>query len=469
MLDPLVTGLLLQGRNPYAIEVNPTYMYVYGIFYHWVVSLPAAWLGPTLILHRAVSDLCLVLSALVLYWGMRVSRVPRAIAAAGALLFLAHIGHNDMGAGGASMGQLFMLLALVLPLAGNFNWASIVANLVLSIVALCTKPYFFLSAPVLMLFLFLYRSKGQGIAAGVLFAALLATTLAWLNARFPLYLTNVFYVNYNYSLVFESYHHLARMLVLYFPLGIGLVAMLAWRFSRWYPGGWRWPARWEWNFLSPGKPLLVRPALSWVDFMLVTFGLIYLLKLGPHAGNLLAYVYELVTPFLIWRCAILAGVEAPERPEPLYGFIATTVLVIGFLALPHLVLHQRDHRPDWDAAKKALAPYHDVLAPGALNDILQAQGSPIYDGSETEFAFLAFPRNPMPIATPYKAHCDEFFAGLRHKVESRQFNAIVLYTGSSPGTLVPRDLVANHYLLLQTLPLRMTWEDLAIQIWVPAP
>ncbi len=470
-IEPSLSRLLLEGKDPYGMEQNPTYLYPYGIGYHVLIYPLVKLFGPTLLLLRTVSDIAMMLAAAVLFWGMRLTRVPALVALAGALLFYAHLACNDMCSGPNSLGVTLLLLGTVIPLATDFRWGGILGTIVVALLAFFTKHYDILCGPVLLLYLFLYRSKTAGVVAGVIFFALLAALLWLLASIFPLFLTNVIYHSYNYTQHFTSYGHLLRVMWMYFPMGIGLVALLAW----WLRGLWTAqpsPLRtpWRWNLTDLRQPLIVQPALPWVDYLVVIYGVLYLVKMGPHAGNALSYVFELVTPFLIWRCCILAGVEFTRSAVPVACLLATVLLVGASLVVPSVLRCRHDYRPEWSQAAAEVAKYNRVLAPGELDGILQAQDKPVYDGGMTDLYGFCFPHNPCAIVPAYKQHCADFYSSLQQQVRGRQFDAIILYALPCViDPLVPRDLVAQYYVKVGEQPLRTTLEPYRIEIWVPKP
>jgi len=227
--DTFGTALLLQGKNPFSLEQPPDYFYSYGIV-HSLLTYPLARVfGATFLVHRVIACTCLMLACAVLYWGMRVTRVPRLLAFCGALLLFDHLVFSfAITAKPDSVGLLFLLLSVVIPLARDFRWDGIALGILFSLLGLYTKPYFVAGGPLLILYLFLFRSKGAGLAAGVLFAGLLVATLAAVNALLPTYFTDVFYDQRNIAEF--SLKHLGIMLLEYAVLGWALVLVLGWRF-----------------------------------------------------------------------------------------------------------------------------------------------------------------------------------------------------------------------------------------------
>src|SRR4051812_6143490 len=84
----LSTGLLLQGKNPYALEFQPVFTNLYGILYHLVVYPLAKLAGDTYTVHRAVATAFVLAAAASLAWGLRVAGVRWHLVWIGAVLFL---------------------------------------------------------------------------------------------------------------------------------------------------------------------------------------------------------------------------------------------------------------------------------------------------------------------------------------------------------------------------------------------
>jgi hypothetical protein len=466
--DLFVTSNLLKGLNPYALEQHPIYLYVYGIIYALVVYPFAEVFGATAMVSRTVSDVFIVLNCGVFFWGMRVSRVPQALAFCGALLLFSHLALNDCSPGPNSLGLFFMFLSIVVPFAMDFKWGSVMAGILLAILAFYTKPYFVIGAPLLISYLFLFRSKSKGIVTAISFVLLMIATAKAVTFLLPLYFTDIFYNNYNVARVFYSIRHLFHVGILYFPLGIGLVALLVWRLRNSPPDAkplMIWPP--QINYLDPGKPLFMKPSFEWVTYILIACLTVYVIKMGPHAGALLSYVYHLVTPFLIWRAFIVAGVEWPEKTEPLLFLQASVVLVAGFLVLPMIIIHQRDHTPDWRHAADLISSHRRVLGVGALAGILSAQGKEVYDAGQTEYYPYSFDHNPSPLMDAYKLRCQQYESDLEQKVRNREFDVIMCFSPNLPALPVSPLLISQYYHKVESFPLEMTFESHQMDVWEP--
>ena len=463
-----VTTMLLKGINPYSLSTHPSFPYVYGIVYPLIVYPFAAVFGPSYLVHRAIVAVGILLSCGVLYWGMRLSRVPVKLALWGALLYFSHTALNDIFAIPNSFGLLFMFLSIAIPLAGRFNLPSVIAGLFLSVIALYTKPYFVIGAPLLISYIFLFRSKSAGLLSGLIFLAILLPSLWEVSTLLPLYFTDT--VINNMNVAGHSIRHLFRVGLLYFPMGIGLVALIAWRIYMADPAQKTWAAwRPQFSLADLNKPPLLHPPIGWITYVLVACLTIYVFKMGLHNGNDLGYVFNLITPFLIWRCCIIAGVEMPERNEPLYFLQATTILVGVFFVIPMMVEHQRDHTPSWQHAADVVSHYHDPLAVGMLADILAEKGMPVYDAGQAEYFPWSFDHNPSQLVGAYRTKCLEFQKTLDDKVRGQKFDAVIMVHASYPRPLVAPDLIQQYYRKVDSFPLDMTFQNESLEVWEPIP
>ena len=82
-----ITRLLLEGRNPYALDQLPAATNVYGILYHLTVLPLAMLLGNGFVIHRLVSAVSIVAACALMYRLLRREQADRLIAWVGTILF----------------------------------------------------------------------------------------------------------------------------------------------------------------------------------------------------------------------------------------------------------------------------------------------------------------------------------------------------------------------------------------------
>jgi hypothetical protein len=472
--DTFGTALLLQGKNPFSLEQRPDYFYSYGIV-HSLLTYPLARVfGATFLVHRVIACTCLALACGVLYWGMRVTRVPRLLAFCGALLLFDHLVFSfAITAKPDSVGLLFLLLSVVIPLARDFRWEGVALGIVCSLLGLYTKPYFVVGGPLLILYLFLFRSKGVGLGAGVLFAGLLVASLAAVNVLLPTYFTDVFYDQRNvaeFSLV-----HLGIMLLEYAVLGWALVLVLGWRF--W--SGIREPGALpalapRWNILRLSSPLLTHPRVPFVLFILSVDTVIYLGKMGPHPGADIQYIFHIILPFLIWLACQFAGEEKRFAPALVMLLALAVWSVAAFRIAPYTVrtiAHWRDQTVTWDHLEDLIGSHKDVLGARPVARILFDDGQTVYDAGQGEYCPGSFVRNPSKIVPAYEAKYHAQIDSIDSKIRHKQFGVVMLMGTSSP--LYSASILPQYYRKTETFWLWITFPwphyDYTITIWEPLP
>jgi len=458
--------LLLQGKNPYAAAQQPAFAYLYGAVHSLIAAPLVALVGHPFQVHRALSGLYLVLASAVLAWGMRISRVPRPLAWTGALFFFGHLCFSlAISAKPDALGLLLFLLTVVVPYAYGFRgWSLVVAGLA-ALLAFYTKLYFVIGAPVLALYLFLFRSKARGLCFGLGFFLALAGSIVAIDRRLPFYFSDTFFCSLR--IVGHSWVHLLGVLRDYFPAGIGLVAVAVWSLVRWLraPGAF-WPLRW--GGFTPSAPLLRHPEIEWPSFLLLIMGAIYLLKVGPDGtGNGVDYIYHLVLPFLVWRAFIVVFVEAPSERLPLRFLTAAVYLTLVFVAVISVVKRERNYSAQWRQVAGIMAAHHDVLQVRPFAGLAWDQGKPVYDSGQTDIFPYIFPEKAAGRALVCQQQWDGYAAGIAQKVRDKQFDAVLVFRD---GTfLLPPDLLPLTYRKVESFRIRMTFMSYWVDLWEPLP
>jgi len=463
------TALLLQGKDPYGMDQQPSFLYAYG-FVQSLVAYPFAEIfGPTLQLHRAISCISIILCSLTLFWALRTSGISTALAWTGALLLLNHLAYAwPINAKPDALGLLFFLLSVVIPYWGEFCWWSLLASIFLTIVAFYTKPYYVLGAPFLATYLFIFRTKEVGIKVGVIFLVLLALSVIGVNRVSPLYFSCTFFCNLNLASK-ASLGHLVETLLRYCPLGLGMFVALAWEaiqnsvnlsLRKWLPC---------WNLFEIRKPLWTSPNLEWPTFLLISSTIVYLGRMGTHLGNGINYIFELVLPFLIWRAFITIGIRLPNRMSLLI-FLQLTVVVVAVAVTPRIYSVMRyagDEARSWNHASELLSNYHDVFSDIVFASIDAQQGKEIYDCGLAEYWKCCIPHNPSRYIKTYEKRCQERVDEITWKIRTKQFDAILLGVDGSP--LLPNGLVPQYYYKVETFRLWTTFQQFDIVLWRPIP
>ena len=470
--DVFGTSLLRQGINPYSLASHPVYLYSYGIVPTLIAYLPALFLHTSFGIHRAISVLSLFLACAVLFRAIRLSGGRASFAAIGALLlFVQHAFSVSIAAKPGCLGILFLLLGAVIPLAGNFRRLPVFLGLLCALLGFYTKPYFILIAPALTLYLFVFRSKRDGLLAAVFFLFLLLASGFLVDRLLPLYFTDILFVLYNFGVGHASVLHLGNTLWLFFKRDFGLILLIGWGAWRGLLGGASREARWRIDFCDFDQPLLCNLAPSYPLILSIPIGLAYLFVLGLNAGGGTDYIYQLLLPFLIWQCALIASRAAQVEPGlqlPTGLFLLVALTLVSIMIPKRVVpfLRQRGQEAaSWRHVDEIIASHQDILNDLYFGIQLRNAGRPIYNGGQATFYPFSFAHNPSSLTLAYREQCRKWREAIDQKIQDRGYDAVL--TTSTDPSIVPADLLVRFYRPVETFPLIMTFASANVTLWEP--
>jgi hypothetical protein len=170
------TYLLLKGSNPYELENQPQAANMYGILYHLVVYPFALIFGSNLIIHRVVTAFFIWGACYLFYYATRHIKISLSLGLCATLILYRYLieGTNPL-ARPDGLGTFLFLGSIVIPWRYKYSLGSLIISITLGVLAFLTKPYFVLSLPLLMTYLFLFRSKTEGLKYGVISVAFILT------------------------------------------------------------------------------------------------------------------------------------------------------------------------------------------------------------------------------------------------------------------------------------------------------
>lgn len=301
----VTTKILMGGGNPYVLENQPLGLNVYGIGYSLAV-LPFAFLfGNTLLLHRTITFIFILLSALIGATVVYKARKDVSLAlGCGAFIMVGLIGQGGIGAFPAAMGSYLFLAAILILFTRSFDTGSLIISALATVVAFYTKPYFVLSFGVAATYLFLFVSKRKSILYSVLFLSLITICCGATRIIFPLYFINV--IIGNVFLAVKSAEVLMdnlRSLFLHFYPVLALAVIIGVKdlLERKAQNLSGHNAKYIFDFSSFDKPFISCP-VNYLFYAFVCSLMAFILVLGSHGGGTgMNYAYQLLTPlFFIW-------------------------------------------------------------------------------------------------------------------------------------------------------------------------
>jgi len=445
-----LTGLLLDGRSPYALAEMPAATNVYGILYHLVVAPLAALAGNDFPVHRAVTAVAILGACWLLYALLRARRTPALLAFAGAaLLYAQSLYFVGPMARPDGLGLFLSLACLAILLQGDLGPRAFAAALAVAALAVATKPYFAWPVAAAAVHVLLFRSWRRGLAYGAAVAATVGGTLLVLGAAGETYLTNVLVVNARTG-GWDASHLLAQAgdyALLSLPLAVAAVL----------PGRGR------------ASPSTGEPDPAWSTCAVAA--LLLAVVLGGHRGAHLTYFTQLLTAPLalavlprladrrLARIAVLAAIPvASVANAPLYR------LDPGAFAVAEAATRRVD-----DEIRHA----RSVLSSPEFAGLLARAGRPVHDTGQSEYFFLADGPAALAVLPGFVAPEESagrraaFVAAIEAGLRDRTFDLVVL--GRRERWLIPDALLDAGYERTGTVPAPHAWarQDWAVDLWRP--
>ena len=119
------TWFYLRGMNPFTLENQPLGITLYGFMYNLIVFPFTVWFGNTLVVHRAVNFVFILLSSTIFYNVILKERKNNLLAlACSAFVMVSLAGVQGLGgisAYPAPTGAFFFIAAIFIPLLFSFN------------------------------------------------------------------------------------------------------------------------------------------------------------------------------------------------------------------------------------------------------------------------------------------------------------------------------------------------------------
>lgn len=475
-----ITDFILSGNNPYSLGNQPVYANMYGILYHLVTYPFSALFGSGLVVHRIVTAFCIWGTCHVFYSVTRHYKVPILLGVGTTLVLYKYLLEGTTPyARPDSLGMFLFLASIYIPLKQNFSRSSLTVSIVLGILALLTKPYFALSVPFLISYLFLFRSKKTAFGYGIASCASISATLLIVSHFLETYITNIFFVSLNFGsgtirrsfqqlgILFKQDFFLLLIPCIYFGCLVCRACCKSYR-------------------LDLKKALInVKSSFNILGFIksftnfnmdIVTFGVIFFtpvfcITLGRHDGNYMVYIYHLILPFVY--LVILKVINSQNRSLFVGGSYFLIIAHLFLISRPGMLPFPAYPERQWRQLEELLLQHQNVCNSPAIVSILVGQGKQIADSGLSDVYWSGLHRRGIwgalfPTPKKFAEGYEGFLQNTRESIASKKYGLMVLTKGQFfPSWFVSRELVEAHYDYRETLPAPMPSGNWEVEIWKP--
>ena len=472
----LSTNYLLHGINPYSLVNQPLGMNVYGLGYNFVVLPFAALLGNTLAVHRAISIICLLLVGIIIGKWLILRGSSLLFAVSGGLIILAGLlFYTTPVTRPDALGVLLFVSAIYLPMRYQYRYKSLIASSLLSVFAFDTKPYFILALGIVLTYLFLFVSKRKGYIYLLGSLAVLLITILLVNHFFECYFLDT--VLNNISIAGRNTRFMLMQLqffmVLYLPIWIIiLVVALSPTYSR-HPNNSFQPMK---NFfqnqgvapdiLHGDKPFFqFHIDLAWYSFLISTLAII--LILGKHQNTYIAYLLQIMSPFLI------VGALSHFNFKRAFSILAVPLILVNLYIICIWILYPNNpqsYQKGWNQLEQVISGTNKILNSPAIAPLLIQMNKPIVDSGQSDFYYQTLPYPKTILAPAYntvKQRGIDYQNQIISEINAKGFEKIIVTIDNSH--LVPWAAIQQKYQYQETISLGMpqTGQVWNVEVWIP--
>lgn len=462
----LITQGLLEGKNIYALENAPLYSNGYGLIYNVLVLPIAKIFGNTLKVHRLVTAIFSLSSAVLISITVFQKNKDWLVALFGGILFtVGQLYWVIPTARPDAVGLFFFLLSVFIPYHKKFSFTSLILSAFFGLLAFLSKPYFVVSIPILALYIFLFESKRNFFFYCGIISALFVPTVLLFNFFFEAYFFNVFYIHTMLATNFiqHAYNQLGQFFLAYLPLMLGGVLIF-------FTAGIR---------SEKGQTKSIHDTLKLASLKLKGFSsplinsgfdlslyffffsiLVVFFKLGRHIGNYMVYLFQLMTPFLIIFISQRLHVRNP------YRFMILPFIIINILTFRADYRFNIDYT-DWAKAENYITASQRILNSPAITSILLQQNKPVVDSGQTQYYYVHLTYSPnifLPDQQELKTIGKNYKQEIEASLKNQSYDYVMISTWDSPFT--ESITLQEHYELEETLYLPMPQSN---QNWLYLP
>jgi len=475
------TAALVHGINPFDMSLQPQLMNQYGIIYPLLVWPWAKLFGTTILVHRIVIAIGLLISCLTVFLVLKRMKVPVLLNLWAVLMLYASLlypGTSTPAIDPGAVGMMFFLLTIFIPWFYKYSYPSMTISIICGILGFYTKSYAFLGVPFLLSYIFLFVSRLKSLYYGLILLLLSVISIVLVDRIFPAYFDNCFFSHVNMEHAWASAERLQVQIVMYralhMPIFILWGIMIIWF-------GYQLIKEAPWAILRNKITEIImsfismdirQPMIKW-DFSLVLYmamcsSFVLYVSLGRHSGAMLWYFFQLLSPFLLIGSAWVFG------RFNYWPIVCVPLLIynLHILTVDHNYKIFNKNMPGWSQITMLLSQHQHILNSPLIAPILVEQHKEVIDNGQAEYFGLGGERqgwmkNVFKEDERVSLQLTLFFLNIRNRVENKEFDLIVLQPSLLPSGVA--DDIRKYYKdegqLLLYAP--QDHRSYAVTVWLP--
>ena len=319
-------------------------------------------------------------------------------------------------------------------------------------------------------YLFLFRSKKDGLAFGLIALLLLLVLVLAVNYFFELYWLDIFFNNLSNAALSDAAlnSQTTWFLNIYLPCFVLiLIRYLSNEVNRTVdPPGVSIPGAFDIRHLD--QPLF-KVNSDYFLFLLICTSSAVVFLLGRHSGAYMIYFFQLLSPLLI--LIALRGLKFNNRSSAmLIALILINLYEINFRVLVPNRVPEADRRA-WEELYSYVADSENILNSPVLVSELIRLGRELVDTGQTEYFYRTKPYPPTIFAPDYDTILEQglnYQKSVRIAVTNQRFDRIMI-THNKALNFANRRLIDQYYTLIKIIPAAMpqTEQVWTVEVWEP--
>ncbi|MEO5357664.1 MAG: hypothetical protein H7844_10250 [Nitrospirae bacterium YQR-1] len=458
----LSTDLLLKGKNPYDFVNHPMYLNCYGIVYnymtlpvHKILSFMYPGLSGIFILsHRMTAGIFIVLSVMLtaaIMYSLKYKLIfiyGAAVIQYVSLLFLCTpLTRPD------SLGTFLYLLSIAVPWRLNYSKNSVIASIILGLLAFYTKGYFVIGVLIVISYIFLFLSKKTGIKYLVTFITCFVVSAVIVNEFYEAYFYDTLIMQYNTN-VFQV-DMMIKQSVYFILCNIGLFLYLS--ISLYFALSANYQAVVKQirsffeniNLLNADKPLFYSKTSIFSYAAFVSLCLLEL-KLGCTTGAWMTYYMQLFLPFfLIYtlniklsfiRTPVILMLMSAVSAYSVYSLSMYSKIITPYSFImddPSKRFRREVVEQFWSTINGYVKTSKNILVSKEFNFVVFNMGKGVYDSGVNNYFNKVTPKNKVLkyfFPKDFRALHESFENDIDTKIKNKFFDVLILTFADDRGS-----------------------------------
>ena len=341
----IITKGFENGILPYNINQQPYHADLYGLIYP-LVALPFTKVfGINLFTFRLISFFAIIISTLYFYFTLKKNKVNTIISyLLTVLLYSILLFQYTPICRQDGLGFLFFALSILIPYNYSFSLKSLLFSAILSVLAFHTKIYFFIGFPIILTYIFLFKSIKTSILIFSFYTLIFGIFIVIISYKFDYYYIGTFFnqlssTSYDYDhMVNQTYFFFFKA----FPIITIIICFIFFNKYQFIKQRLLDKSRLLYNNeliisynININDGLIKNYQSNYFTYLFFSFLILLTIKMGGHNGNFLLYYLHLLSiPFLIivslflkksenynlvYKCLILISILIFMKNIPMNG------------------------------------------------------------------------------------------------------------------------------------------------------